>query len=102
MATLDTTPVSLPTGADELAPPLTFRQMAWRRFRRHRMAMVGAVTLILLFVYAFGGGLIGGARQRRRLAGDIVEVESDGDDGQQQRRQRDQALRPCPWLRAGS
>ncbi len=32
--------------------------MAWRRFRRHRMAMFGAITLILLFVYAFGGGLI--------------------------------------------
>ena len=58
MAALDTTPVSLPAGADELAPPLTYGQMAWRRFRRHRMAMVGAITLILLFVYAFGGGLI--------------------------------------------
>lgn len=57
MATIDT-PVTLPVGADELAPPLTFGQMAWRRFRRHRMAMVGAVLLILLFVYAFGGGLI--------------------------------------------
>ena len=58
MAALNATPTTLPTGADELAPPLTFREMAWRRFRRHRMAMVGAVTLILLFVYAFGGGLI--------------------------------------------
>ena len=58
MATLDATPATLPAGADELAPPLTFGQMAWRRFRRHRMAMVGAVTLILLFIYAFGGGLI--------------------------------------------
>ena len=57
MAVLDATPAALP-GADELAPPLTFRQMAWRRFRRHRMAMFGAVMLILLFVYAFGGGLV--------------------------------------------
>ena len=57
MATVDT-PITLATGADALAPPLTFRQMAWRRFRRHRMAMAGAVILILLFVYAFGGGLI--------------------------------------------
>jgi peptide/nickel transport system permease protein len=32
--------------------------MAWRRFRRHRMAMAGAITIILLFLYAFGGGLI--------------------------------------------
>ena len=58
MATLDATPATLIESADELAPPLTFRQMAWRRFRRHRMAMFGAVTLILLFVYAFGGGLV--------------------------------------------
>lgn len=58
MTTLDTSPVVLGSGADQLAPPLTFRQMAWRRFRRHRMAMFGAIMLILLFVYAFGGGLI--------------------------------------------
>ncbi|MCB8936154.1 MAG: ABC transporter permease [Anaerolineae bacterium] len=32
--------------------------MAWRRFRRHRMAMFGAIVLIMLFVYAFAGGLI--------------------------------------------
>lgn len=51
-------PVSLGPSADELAPPLTFGQMAWRRFRRHRMAMFGSITLILLFIYAFGGGLI--------------------------------------------
>jgi peptide/nickel transport system permease protein len=43
---------------DELeAPPLTLRQLTWRRFRRHRMAIFGAVTLILLFAYAFGGGI---------------------------------------------
>ena len=58
MTILDATPATLIESADELAPPLTFRQMAWRRFRRHRMAMFGAVTLILLFVYAFGGGLV--------------------------------------------
>lgn len=57
MTATDTTPVSLSTGADELAPPLSFSQMAWRRFRRHRMAMFGAITLILLFVYAFAGGI---------------------------------------------
>ena len=58
MTILDATPATLIESADELAPPLTFRQMAWRRFRRHRMAMFGAVMLILLFVYAFGGGLV--------------------------------------------
>ena len=58
MTTLNATPRTLPVGADELAPPLTFRQMAWRRFRRHRMAMFGAIMIMLLFLYAFGGGLI--------------------------------------------
>jgi peptide/nickel transport system permease protein len=58
MTTLDSVPVILSTGGDELAPPLTFRQMAWRRFRRHRMAMFGTIMLILLFLYAFAGGLI--------------------------------------------
>jgi peptide/nickel transport system permease protein len=38
-------------------PPLTLRQLAWRRFRRHKMAMVSAVVLILLFIYSFGGVL---------------------------------------------
>ncbi len=59
MATLETTPPTvIATGADELAPPLTFGQMAWRRFRRHRMAMFGAIMLVLLFLYSFAGGLI--------------------------------------------
>lgn len=45
--------------ADELeTPPLSLGQLTWRRFRRHKMAMFGAVTLILLFIYAFGGSLI--------------------------------------------
>ena len=41
---------------DELeAPPLTLRQLAWRRFRRHKMAMFGGIVLILLFMYSIGG-----------------------------------------------
>jgi len=53
---------ALPTvpqfSADDLeAPPLTLRQLTWRRFRRHRMALFGVVMLILLFVYSFGGAL---------------------------------------------
>jgi len=44
---------------DELeAPPLTLGQMAWRRFRRHKMAIFGVITLILLMFYSFGGVLI--------------------------------------------
>lgn len=43
---------------DELeAPPLSLGQLAWRRFRRHKMAMFGAVMLIVLFLYSFGGAI---------------------------------------------
>jgi peptide/nickel transport system permease protein len=45
--------------ADELeAPPLTLRQLTWRRFRRHKMALFGVVILALLFVYSFGGAFL--------------------------------------------
>lgn len=43
---------------DELeAPPLSLSQLTWRRFRRHRMAIFGAVTLLLMILYTFGGML---------------------------------------------
>jgi len=56
MASIETT---LPArrSADELAPPLSLRELAWRRFRRHKMALFGALVLILLVVYCFGGAL---------------------------------------------
>ena len=37
---------------------LTPRQLVWRRFLRHKMAAVGAIMLILLIIYSFGGALI--------------------------------------------
>ena len=44
---------------DELeAPPLSLGQLTWRRFRRHKMAIFGSVTLILMFLFAFGGMLV--------------------------------------------
>jgi peptide/nickel transport system permease protein len=44
---------------DELeTPPLTLSKLTWLRFRRHKLALVGAIVLILLFIYSFGGGLI--------------------------------------------
>lgn len=44
---------------DELeTPPLSLGQLTWRRFRRHRMAIFGSITLILIVVYSFGGMLI--------------------------------------------
>ncbi len=39
------------------APPLSLRQLTWRRFRRHRMATFGVVVLVLLFIFSFGGAL---------------------------------------------
>lgn len=43
---------------DELeTPPLTLGQLAWRKFRRHKMAMMGMVVLLSLFIYAFGSAL---------------------------------------------
>jgi peptide/nickel transport system permease protein len=41
---------------DELeTPPLSLWQLTWRRFRRHKMALIGTIILILLLFYAFGG-----------------------------------------------
>jgi peptide/nickel transport system permease protein len=46
-------------GADQLeAPPLSLGRMTWLRFRRHKMAMIGSVMLIVLFVYSFGGSFV--------------------------------------------
>lgn len=39
------------------APPLTPAQLTWRRFRRHRAAVLGIIVLALLFLYSFGGAL---------------------------------------------
>ena len=39
------------------APPLTLRQLVWRRFRRHKMAMAGAVMMLLLVLFSIGGAL---------------------------------------------
>ncbi len=38
-------------------PPLTPTQVAWRRFRRHKMAMAGIVLLALMILYVTVGAL---------------------------------------------
>jgi len=38
------------------APPLSLAQLFWRRFRRHRLAVVGLIVLFGLVGYAVGGG----------------------------------------------
>jgi peptide/nickel transport system permease protein len=46
---------SLPLLAVEVeAPPLSLGDLTWRRFRRHKMAIFGAVVLFLLAFYSFG------------------------------------------------
>ncbi len=43
---------------DELEPPvLSLKQLAWRRFRRHKMALAGIVILVLLVAYCIIGAL---------------------------------------------
>lgn len=39
-------------------PPQTPAQLAWRRFRRHRMAMAGLVLLLFIIIYVVGGSFI--------------------------------------------
>jgi peptide/nickel transport system permease protein len=43
---------------EETKEPLTPGQLVWRRFRKHRMAMVGAVGVILLLLFIIGGSII--------------------------------------------
>lgn len=38
--------------------PLTPAQLAWRRFRRHKMALFGLVLLVALIVYVVGGAFV--------------------------------------------
>jgi peptide/nickel transport system permease protein len=41
---------------DELeTPPLTLTQLTWRRFRRHKMAIIGSLVLIGLLLYSILG-----------------------------------------------
>lgn len=50
------TVVSLKT-RDKTTEPRTPLSLAWRRFRAHRMAIVGAVILVLIGIYIIGGSL---------------------------------------------
>ena len=42
----------------ETIKPLTPSQLVWRRFRKHRMALVGAVGVILLALFIIAGSII--------------------------------------------
>jgi peptide/nickel transport system permease protein len=56
-ATLPAT-AEAPAVADLGFKPLSPTQLAWRRFRRHRMAMAGVVVLVLLSLYTTLGGML--------------------------------------------
>jgi peptide/nickel transport system permease protein len=43
---------------EESREALTPGQLVWRRFRKHRLAMIGAVGVILLFIFVIGGSII--------------------------------------------
>ncbi len=43
---------------EETREALTPGQLVWRRFRKHRMALTGAVGVILLFLFIIGGSII--------------------------------------------
>jgi peptide/nickel transport system permease protein len=58
MATTSTVPPGLPASALTAHEPLTPARMAWRRFRRHRMAMFGLALLISLILYVTLGSLV--------------------------------------------
>lgn len=54
----DTFPTTTDAKAREAAPPtLTPAQLVWRRFSRHKMAMGGAVGIVLLFLFIIIGSL---------------------------------------------
>ncbi len=42
----------------EAKPALTPRQLIWRRFRKHRMALLGGIGAILLILFIVGGSII--------------------------------------------
>jgi len=58
MTTIDPAAVLNPDADLLTTEPLSLGQMAWRRFRRHKPAMVSLVVLSLLFLFCFGGALV--------------------------------------------
>jgi peptide/nickel transport system permease protein len=49
--------IAILTPDDLETPPLSLTQLAWRRFQRHKPAMIGLVVLGLLVFYALGGSI---------------------------------------------
>jgi peptide/nickel transport system permease protein len=45
-------------GHEAIAPPLTPTQLLWRRFRKHKMAIIGGIGFILLLLFIIVGSII--------------------------------------------
>ena len=57
--TITDTPVLSPQAAvTDTRQPLTPRQLVWRRFRKHRMALLGGIGSVLLILFIVGGSII--------------------------------------------
>jgi peptide/nickel transport system permease protein len=53
---METTIKKIPLlASDEEAPPLSLRRLVWLRFKRHKLALAGAVMLVLLILYSIVG-----------------------------------------------
>ncbi len=46
------------TAAESTSVPLTPGQLTWRRFRKHRMALIGAVGVTFLFLFIIVGSIV--------------------------------------------
>jgi peptide/nickel transport system permease protein len=57
---MTTTALSQPSALAESTEPVILNpwQLAWRRFRRHRMAVISLIVLVLIFAYIWLGGLV--------------------------------------------
>ncbi len=51
-------PVGNVRPAEPVAPPLTPGQLIWRRFRKHRMALLGSIGITLLVVFIVIGSIV--------------------------------------------
>ena len=58
MATGTTLDIPVLGEREAARPTLTPRQLIWRRFRRHRMALMGMIGFILLLLFIFVGSIL--------------------------------------------
>jgi peptide/nickel transport system permease protein len=55
----------------ETIKPLTPSQLIWRRFRKHRMAVIGAIGLVLIIAFIVGGSFV--VPERAANLGELTE-----------------------------